>query len=121
MSASGTGCLTSEHAEAGFERVMSYTVARRTLEIGIRMALGARAGQVSGMVLRRGIQLTAAGVALGLAGSMAASRWISSFLFGVQPADPATLAGTCLLLALAALAASYIPARRAARVDPMTA
>ena len=105
----------------GVYGVMSYTVAQRTHEIGIRMALGARAEQVSGMVVARALKLTAAGLALGLAAAMGAARWISALLFGVQPADPLTIGATCLLLAAAAAAASYLPARRAARVDPATA
>jgi putative ABC transport system permease protein len=105
----------------GVYGVMSYTVSQRTHEIGIRMALGAQAGQVSGMVVGGALKLTAAGVAIGLGVSMLASRWMSTLLFGVQPADPITIAATCLLLALSAAAASYLPARRAAKVDPATA
>jgi putative ABC transport system permease protein len=105
----------------GVYGVMSHTVAQRAQEIGIRMVLGARPSQVSGMVVGRAIRLTAVGLALGFLASMAAARWISSLLFGVQPADPVTLVATCVLLGIAAVAASYLPARRASRVDPATA
>jgi predicted permease len=105
----------------GIYSVMSYTVARRTKEIGIRVALGAQPGDVLRLVVGQALRLAAAGVIVGLAGAVAAGRWISGLLFGVQPGDPATLAGTCLLLAGAAVAASYRPARHAARVDPAVA
>jgi len=105
----------------GVYGLMTYTVTQRTREIGIRMALGARESQVVGMILRRAFALASAGLALGLALSMAAGRWLSTLLFGVKATDPVTLAGTSLLLALAAVAASYAPARRAARVDPAMA
>lgn len=105
----------------GVYGLMTYTVTQRTREIGIRMALGAREAQVAAMVVRRAIALTAAGLGLGLALAMAAARWLSTLLFGVTAADPVALVGTCVLLAAAAVAASYAPARRAARVDPAMA
>jgi len=101
--------------------VMTYTVAQRTQEIGIHMALGACTEQVSRMVLARALKLTVAGLVLGLAVATGAARWISTLLFGVQPVDPLTIGATCLVLAAAAAAASYLPARRAAKVDPACA
>jgi putative ABC transport system permease protein len=105
----------------GVYGVMAYTVAQRSREIGIRMALGARESQAAGMVVRQAMLLTAAGVVLGLALATMAARLIATFLFGVGTSDPLTLAGTCAVLALGAVAASYVPARRAARVDPTVA
>ena len=103
----------------GIYGVMAYMVSRRTREIGIRMALGARPADVLKGVMNRGVALTAAGLALGLAGAVAASRALASLLFEVSPTDPLTLAGVLILLAAAALFACYWPARRATRVDPM--
>ncbi len=103
----------------GIYGVMAYMVSRRTREIGIRMALGARPGDVLRAIMNRGVALTAAGLALGLAGALAASRALASLLFEVSPTDPVTLAGVVFLLAAAALFACYWPARRATRVDPM--
>jgi putative ABC transport system permease protein len=103
----------------GIYGVMAYMVSRRTREIGIRMALGARPGDVLKAIMNRGVALTAAGLALGLAGALAASRALASLLFEVSPTDPPTLAAVAILLAAAALFACYWPARRATRVDPM--
>jgi putative ABC transport system permease protein len=103
----------------GVYAVMAYTVAQRRREVGIRMALGAEAASVRGMFLRRGMLLTGVGIALGLAAAAALSRLMSSLLFGVTPFDPATYLVTATVLLIAALAAIYIPARRAATVDPM--
>ena len=105
----------------GVYGVVAYTVARRTREIGVRMALGARAGDVLTMVLREGGTLTAAGVTLGIAGALAASRVLAGFLFGVTPTDLAVFVTVPALLGIVALGACVIPARRAARVDPVTA
>ncbi len=102
----------------GIYGVMAFSISQRTREIGIRMALGARGRDVLHAVLRKGIGLTLAGVAVGLAGSMAASRALSGLLFRVDPIDPATLIAVSLLLTCAALFACYWPARRATRVDP---
>ena len=102
----------------GIYGVISYAVAQRRREVGIRMALGAPAGAVKGMFLRRGLLLAGAGIALGLAVSASLSRLMSSLLFGVAPLDPATYGATAALLLIAAMAATYIPARRAASVDP---
>jgi predicted permease len=105
----------------GVYGVVAYAVARRTREIGVRMALGARATDVLGMVLREGGVLTGAGVTLGIAGALIASRVLASFLFGVTPTDPAVFVAVPGVLAAVALGACVIPARRAARVDPATA
>jgi predicted permease len=103
----------------GLYSVLSYAVARRANEIGIRMALGARRGDVLWLVMREALALVVAGVVIGLLASLAATRTVSTLLYGLEPNDPLTIAAaTLLLLALAALA-SYLPARRAARVDPM--
>ena len=106
---------------AGIYSVMSYLVARRTREIGIRLAVGATRGDILGMVVKRAAGLAAAGVLIGLAGALALTRVLSSLLYGVDPADPATLAAVSVGLALVALAAAYLPARHAARIDPMAA
>jgi putative ABC transport system permease protein len=105
----------------GLYGVMSYMVARRRTEIGIRMALGADSGDVSKMILREAGLLLAMGLAVGMALALAASGAASTLLFGLKPNDPATLAVAAAALALAAVGASYLPARRAARLDPMTA
>jgi predicted permease len=105
----------------GLYGVMSYDVARRTHEIGIRMALGAQGGHVLRMVLRETLWLVASGLVIGLGAALATLKLIESLLFGLRPTDPLTLAlATLLLLAVAALA-GWLPARRAARVDPMLA
>jgi predicted permease len=105
----------------GVYGVVAYAVARRTREIGVRMALGARASDVLAMVLREGGTLAGIGVALGIAGALAVSRVLAGFLFGVTPTDPAVFVAVPAVLALVALGACVIPARRAARVDPVTA
>jgi predicted permease len=108
-------------AALGLYGVISLLVTQRAGEIGLRIALGASAGDVRGMVVRRGMKLTAIGLALGLLGTLAAGRLAAGLLFGVSAADPAMLASVVLLFAGVALAASWIPARRAARLDPMRA
>ena len=108
-------------AAIGVYGVVSHTVARRTNEIGIRMALGASRWEVRLMVARQGLAPVAAGLAAGLAGAAAVARLASGFLFGVSPADPPTFAAVAVVLLTAALAACYLPARRATRVDPLTA
>jgi putative ABC transport system permease protein len=105
----------------GLYGVMSFSVAGRTREIGVRMALGARRGQILAMVLGQGLAVTGLGVAVGLAGALALTRVLASLLFGVSPTDAASLAAVAVLLVSVALAASYVPARRATRVDPITA
>src|SRR5262249_31662379 len=108
-------------AAAGVYGIISYSVSRRTHEIGIRMALGAREVEVVAIFVRRGIWLTLAGTAVGLAGAFGLTRFITGFLYGTTPTDATTFAAVPVLLAAVALLASYIPARRAARVDPITA
>jgi predicted permease len=108
-------------AALGVYGVMAYAVGQRTREIGIRMALGARAPDVVGMVVREGALLAAAGIGAGLLGAWGVSRLMRSTLYGVGPGDPVAFVAAPLLLAAVAVAASWIPARRAARVDPMTA
>jgi len=108
-------------AATGIFGVISYSVSQRTREIGIRMALGAQSENVLMQVLKEGARLAAIGLALGLAGSLAAMRLIATLLFRVKPADPLTFVVVAVILAGVTLAASYIPARRATRVDPMVA
>jgi predicted permease len=105
----------------GLYGIMSYAVTRRTNEIGIRMALGARSAHVVRLVMRETMQLVAAGVAIGLGVALAATRLIANLLYGVTPNDPVTMAAAALLMIAVAALAGYLPARRASRVDPMTA
>ncbi|MGB8659471.1 MAG: FtsX-like permease family protein, partial [Candidatus Acidiferrum sp.] len=100
---------------------LAYTVARRTHEIGLRMALGARRGDVVRLILGQGLRVTAIGIICGLAGALGLTRFLQSLLYEVQPTDPPTFAGVLLLLVIVSVAASYLPARRAMRVDPMVA
>jgi putative ABC transport system permease protein len=108
-------------AAVGIYGVLAFSVAQRTHEIGIRMALGARNADVLRMVLRRTAALVSAGLAIGTAGALAVTRVLAKFLFEVRPTDPLTFVVVVLVLAAAALAAGWIPARRATRVDPMVA
>jgi putative ABC transport system permease protein len=108
-------------AAVGIYGVMSYSVSERTHEIGIRMALSARPGDVLGLVTKLGFKLTSIGVAIGVALAFVVTRLISTFLFGVKPTDPLTYAAVALSLAAIALLACYVPARRAMQVDPMVA
>jgi macrolide transport system ATP-binding/permease protein len=114
------GLLALVLACLGLYGLLSYEVGRRTREIGIRMALGAEAGDVHRLVVGRGMLLAVVGAALGLAGAFGVTRFLQSMLYGVRPVDPVTFLAVGVLLLLVALAGCYVPARRATRVDPMT-
>ena len=118
---SAFGLLALVLASVGIYGVMAYSVARRTKEIGIRMALGAIPRQIVAMVLREASSLSAAAIALGVGASFLVTRFVKSMLFGIAPSDPTTLWGAAVLLMIVALGASWIPARRAASVQPMEA
>lgn len=115
------GLISLLLAGVGLYSVMAYAVTQRTQELGIRMALGAQRRDVLGDVLRRGMALTIAGLAAGIAAALAITRLVASMLVNVSAADPMTFAGAALFLASVALLASYLPARRATKVDPMVA
>ena len=108
-------------AAVGIYGVMSYSVSRRTQEIGVRIALGAGRGEVVGMIVREGLAMAAAGSAVGLAGAFALTRLMARLLYGVGPTDAVTFVAVPVLLALVAIAASWLPARRAVRIDPIAA
>jgi ABC-type antimicrobial peptide transport system permease subunit len=105
----------------GVYGVISYSVAQRSRELGMRMALGAESGRVLLMVVRQGVTLAGLGIGVGLALAFGATRLMSAILFGVEPVDPATFGSVALGLLVVAVLASYLPARRAAKVDPVTA
>jgi len=105
----------------GLYGVMAYGVAQRTREFGIRLALGARPGEVLGLVLRGGLTLVAAGLIVGVVAGALASRVLASTLYGVDPLDPSTFAGVAAMLVTVGVVASYVPARRATLVDPIAA
>ena len=115
------GAMALLLSAVGLYGVISYIVSQRTAEIGIRMALGARMEQAAGMVIRQSALLAGVGLAVGLVAALLVSGVLRSLLFEISPADPLTLAGAALVLIVVAVLAAYLPARRAARVDPMVA
>src|SRR6202012_29071 len=117
----GFGLLALALACIGIYGVTAYSVSQRTSEIGIRMALGAQRGGMLRMVLREASWLAVMGIVAGLAGALALTRLIASMLYGLKSYDPLTFGASALLLLLVGLAASWIPARRAAGIDPMRA
>lgn len=117
--ASAFGAVALILACIGLYGLLAYSVAQRTKEMGIRMALGARGSLLIAMVLQSAMRRVLIGIALGLPGAWAASRWVESMLFGLKPADPAAIGAGILLLIIASLLAAYLPARRASRVDPL--
>ena len=119
--AASFGFLGLVLAVIGLYGLLAYTVARRTSEIGIRMALGADRRRVIGMVMKQAAALVLAGVAIGAPSAFALTRLAQSLLFGLSPRDPATFVGAAIVLAAAALLAGFWPARRASKVDPITA
>jgi putative ABC transport system permease protein len=115
------GALALMLAAIGAYGVISYSVSKRTHEIGIRVALGARRNAVLAMVVKQGLRLTLIGTAFGIVGSLVLMRFLSSFLFDVKPIDPPTFIAVCVLLMVVSVFATYLPARRATKVDPMVA
>ena len=108
-------------AAGGLYGLVSYTVSQRTHEMGVRLALGAAPGEIARLVLRQGVGLALGGIAIGMGGAVAATRTLVSLTRGVEPNDPAPFVAVALLLLIVAVGASCLPARRAARVDPMSA
>jgi putative ABC transport system permease protein len=108
-------------AAIGVYGLLSFSVAQRRQEIGTRMALGASRAEVLRLVLKQGVGLSVIGLGLGLAGALFLGRWLSSLLYGVRPSDPSTFVAVSLLLLCAGLVASYLPARRATKIEPMEA
>jgi ABC-type antimicrobial peptide transport system permease subunit len=119
--AMGFGLVALFLAGVGIYGVLAYTVAQRTREIGIRMALGSTTERIFRLIAREGFTLLGIGFALGLAGTLSLARYLGSLLFGVRPVDPYVLAMVTGILALAATIACLLPAQRAARVDPVVA
>jgi ABC-type antimicrobial peptide transport system permease subunit len=119
--ASAFGAVAACLAAIGLYGLISYTVTRRTSEIGLRMALGASPSAVLWLILRKSLMLVLLGVVLGTALALASTRLVSSLLYGLNATNPLVFAATTLLLAAVAMLASYIPARRAMKVDPMVA
>jgi ABC-type antimicrobial peptide transport system permease subunit len=108
-------------ASVGVYGVLSYSVSQRTQEMGVRMALGATRGKVFALVMSHGARLAGAGILIGLLGAFGVTRIIGTFLYNVTPTDPISFAATGTFLALIAVLASYVPARRATAVDPLIA
>jgi putative ABC transport system permease protein len=108
-------------AAVGIYGVISYAVSRRTHEIGVRVALGASPATVVRLIIAQGMRVVTVGVAIGLAGALVASRLMTTLVYGVRVTDPLTYAGVAALLVVVALVASYLPARRATRIDPLVA
>ena len=108
-------------AALGLYGVLAYAVRQRSTEIGIRMALGATAGQVRALVFRQAAAVVSLGVAAGLAGALVLGRWLEALAFGIAPSDPRILMASAVVLALVAFVAAWVPAQRAARVAPRTA
>src|SRR5581483_8599585 len=115
------GAISMLLAGVGLYGVMAYSVSQRTREIGIRMALGADRGGMTGIVTREGVMMALSGIAAGLAIALAATRQIAPLLYHVSPADPVSIAGAALFLIVVAVLASLMPALRATRVDPIRA
>jgi len=115
------GLLALALASIGLFGVMSYSISRRTNEIGVRMALGARRADVIAMVMRESMIMVAAGIVIGLGGTVVAGRLVASLLFGLSPTDPPTIAGAMAVMLAVSAIAGYLPARRASRLDPMAA
>jgi len=115
------GCLALALAAIGLYGVMSYAVSQSTRELGLRMALGARISDLIRLVLSRGLGLTAVGIVLGGAVALASTHLIKNLLYRVGPRNPIALGSACLIMTLAALAACFVPAWRATRVDPVRA
>jgi putative ABC transport system permease protein len=115
------GVMAAFLAALGLYGVISHSISQRTHEIGIRMALGAQPAQVLRMVMREGMLLTATGIAGGILAAAALARLLGSLLFEIKASDPATFVAVAALLAIVSLAACYIPARRAMKVDPIVA
>jgi len=118
---SAFGAVAALLAAIGLYGVMAYSVARRTVELGIRFALGARRSTVQSMVLRQSLWMVAFGLAIGIPAALALTRLIESTLFGVKPTDPASFIAAALLMTVVGALAAWIPAHRASRVDPITA
>jgi len=114
------GAVALALAAVGTYGVMSYSVAERSREMGIRMALGAEAGGVMSLILRQGLTVAGIGLAIGVVGSLLLSRFVEAYLFGVSALDTTTFVAVPAVLAAVAVAACLIPARRATRVDPIT-